>query len=37
MTDDQTPNDNKQKRDPVPLWIMGVLVLTVLVIVWYGP
>jgi hypothetical protein len=38
MANDGNQQDpEKKKRDPVPLWIMGALVLTVIFIVWYGP
>ncbi len=30
-------NDSKKKLDPVPLWIMGVIVLVVIGIIIYGP
>lgn len=36
MTSSDDGNSNK-KLDPVPLWIMGVIVLVVIGIIIYGP
>lgn len=30
-------NNEKKKLDPIPLWIMGAIVLVVIAIVIYGP
>jgi hypothetical protein len=37
MTASPEDNNSKKKLDPVPLWIMGVIVLVVIGIIIYGP